>query len=137
MNSKKVVVIGCSRLGSSLATKLSLKGENVIIIDEDSEAFRKLNENFSGHEMTGNGTDMDTLENAGIKDAKILIVTTNDDNANIFISQLVSLIYKVNEIYVRLNDINKSVLLENTNIKAIYPFDLSMKEFERMRNEEE
>ena len=133
---RKVIVIGCGRLGSNIATKLSLEGENVIILDENLNAFRKLDDNFSGYSMSGNGSDLETLENAGIKDAKIIVITTENDNVNLYIAQLASLIYKVEQIYVRLNDTNKSILLENTNVKGIFPFDLSMKEFDRIRNEE-
>ncbi len=136
MNHKKIIVIGCGRLGSNLATKLSLEGEDIVIIDEEATSFRKLDENFSGYQMQGNGADISTLEKAGIEDAKMLIVTTDDDSTNIFISQMAFNIFKIRQIFARLNDVDKAVLLENTNIKGIFPFELSMKEFERIRREE-
>ncbi|MBS6954066.1 MAG: NAD-binding protein [Enterocloster asparagiformis] len=67
-NRKKTIIIaGCSRFGAGLAGELSENGGDVIIIDKDDDAFRKLPPNFSGFQIVGNVTDPDLLEDAGIK----------------------------------------------------------------------
>ena len=130
------MIIGLGRLGSSIATLLSVEGEEVLVIDKNDDSFRKLSDRFSGYEITGDVADADVLENAGIKSAKTVIATTDDDNMNIFIAQICFYIYNVPNVYIRLSDNNKKKLIEDTNVKAIYPFELSMDEFKRLREKE-
>lgn len=53
-NRKKTIIIaGCSRFGAGLAGELSEHGDDVIIIDKDNDAFRKLPPNFSGFRIVG------------------------------------------------------------------------------------
>lgn len=136
MKRDRVLVVGCSRFGSSIATKLSMQGENVVILDEYEHSFRKLDDFFSGYEMVGNGVDLDVLKESGIEQAKLLVASTDEDNINIFIAEVAAIIFQVPEIYVRLNDPDKAVVIEHLNIKVVYPFELSINEFERLRKEE-
>jgi len=129
MKKHNVIVIGSGRLGANIATSMSEKGENVIIIDADHDSFRKLNDSFSGYQIVGDATDTAILENASIKETKMVVITTDNDNTNIFIAHLCFYLYDVPMIIVRLTDNDKGVLLENTTIKPIYPFKLSIKAF--------
>jgi trk system potassium uptake protein TrkA len=129
MKRNKFIVIGSGRLGANIATRMSDRGEDVIILDIRHESFRKLNESFSGYEMTGDATDMSVLEEAYINYANTVVITTDNDNTNIFLAHVCYYIYNVPQIYVRLNDNDKGRLLEGTYIKAIYPFNLSYNEF--------
>ncbi len=129
MKRNKFLVIGSGRLGANIATQMSDQGEDVIILDIRHESFRKLNDSFSGYEMTGDATDMSVLESAYINFTKTVVITTDNDNTNIFLAHVCYYIYNVPRIYVRLNDTEKGRLLEGTYIKAIYPFTLSFNEF--------
>ncbi|MDY0074446.1 MAG: NAD-binding protein [Acholeplasmataceae bacterium] len=129
MKRNKFVVIGCGRLGANIATKMSEVGEDVIIIDSTDDAFRKLQESFSGYEIAGDATDLSVLENAYIKHAKTVVITTDSDNTNIYLAHVCYYVYNVPRIFVRLSDTDKGRLLEGTYIKAIYPFTLSLSEF--------
>ena len=135
MKRNKVLVIGSGRLGSSIATKLSELGDDVLIIDANQDAFRKLQEAFSGYEVVGDATDLMVLEQAYIKQAKSVIITTDNDNTNIYVAHLAYYIYDVPEIFVRLSDTDKGSLIDDTNIKAIYPFTLSINEFLKLYEE--
>jgi trk system potassium uptake protein TrkA len=137
MKRNKFLVIGSGRLGSNIATKMSELGEDVIIIDATDDSFRKLQESFSGYQVVGDATDLSVLENAYIKHAKTVVITTDSDNVNIFLSHICYYIYNVPNIFVRLADTDKGELLEGTTIKAIYPFILSLGEFMELYNEEE
>ncbi len=137
MKRKGIIVVGCGKLGASIATLRSTKGEDVLIIDPDSNSFRRLSENYSGYEIIGDGTDLKTLENAGIKHTRQMIITTDNDCTNILIAHIAHFIYKVPSIFVRLEDVEKAKLFENTSVKVIYPFILSLNEFTRMESEEE
>ena len=129
MKRNKFIVIGSGRLGANIAAKMSDLGEEVIILDIKHESFRKLHDSFSGYEMTGDATDMSVLEEAYINYASSVVITTDNDNTNIFLAHVCYYIYNVPKIYVRLNDNDKGRLLEGTYIKAIYPFNLSFNEF--------
>lgn len=129
---KKVLVAGCGRFGSCLASSLCLSGYDVTIIDKDATAFHRLSDTFGGFEIHGDATDLQFLEAAGIEESSMVLVATDSDNVNSMIAQIASMIYNVDQVYIRLNDPGKEALLEHTNIKAIYPARLSLLEFENI-----
>ena len=134
MKRNKTVVIGSGRLGANIAAKLSDLGNDVLIIDKDGSSFRKLSETFSGYDIVGDATDLGILENeAFIKEAKEVIITTDSDNVNLFIAHICFFIYDVPNIYVRFSDTDKGKLIEHTTIRAIYPFILSIEDFMEKR----
>jgi trk system potassium uptake protein len=137
MKRNKFIVIGSGRLGANIATKMSEIGEDVIIIDATDDSFRKLQETFSGYQVVGDATDLSVLENAYIKHAKTVVITTDSDNVNIYLSHICYYVYNVPKIFVRLADTEKGRLLEGTYIKAIYPFTLSLNEFMTLNQEED
>jgi len=125
----KIIVIGSGKLGAQIAKNFSEKGENVLVIDKDPESLNKL-EDFSGFNQVGDATDLSILESNGIKNAKTVVVTTNDDDTNLFIGDVCDVVYNVPCIFIRLNDANKNKLLEGKNVKSICPFLLSLEDFE-------
>jgi trk system potassium uptake protein TrkA len=125
----KLLVIGCGRLGASIANDASKKGKNVIVVDPDESSFLHLDETFGGITITGNATDFSILERAYIKTAFEVVITTGDDNINIFIAHVCRTFYKVPTIVVRLDDPERGVLIANMKIKPIYPLDLSLSKF--------
>lgn len=131
---KTVIIVGCGRLGANIAGSLSGQGYNITILDKDESAFRKLPEHFSGYELTGDGTDADTLLQIGIKDAYMLITLTESDNTNSLIAQIATRIFSVPKVFMRLSDPEKEKIVEGFNIDVIYPFKLSIGEFERLSN---
>lgn len=136
MKRNKSLVIGSGRLGASIATTLSDLGDDVLIIDKDGSSFRKLSDAYSGYDVVGDATDLFILENeAYINEAKEVIITTDSDNVNLFIAHLCFYIFDVPHIYVRFSDNDKGILIENTTIKTIYPFILSVEDFFRKRQE--
>lgn len=127
-----VIVAGCGRFGSCLASSLNEKGYDVTIIDKQEESFHRLNENFSGFQICGDVCDLDIVKYAGVDQCDMFIAVTDDDNTNCMIAQIANRIFHIDDVYVRLNDPDKEDLLSNTNIKAIYPVRLSEVEFERI-----
>jgi trk system potassium uptake protein len=137
MKRTRCFVIGIGRLGSNIAAKLSTDGEDVVVIDKSEDSFRKLPDSFSGYQVVGDVSDIDTLEKTGVGKAKTVVVTTDDDNVNLFIAEICYFIFNVPNVYIRLADNEKAKLISNTRIQAIYPFVLSMNEFIRIRSENE
>src|SRR5579883_2072646 len=85
----RVVILGCGRVGAMLAQLLTGEGHDVTVIDQDSNAFRRLGSEFpQSQTVIGDGTDADVLRRAGIEQADAFVATTNGDNRNIMAAQI-------------------------------------------------
>lgn len=128
-NDEYIIIIGCGRLGSHLASLLSKAGKSIVIIDKDQQAFRKLSEDFSGFTIEADATEEDTLLEAKIDKADVLVATTNDDNTNIMVAQIAKTIYKVPKVIARLFEPARQRVYEELDIDTICPTILSAIEF--------
>ncbi len=98
----RVVILGCGRVGSTLALMLSSEGHEVSIIDMDPASFRRLGENFTGRVITGVGINADVLREAGIEKADAFLTVTNGDNTNIMAAQIAKTIFQVPRVMARI-----------------------------------
>ena len=78
-----IVIMGCGRVGSTLAHILEDRENTVAIIDRDPEAFRRLRSSFKGDRITGIGFDRAVLTQAGIERADAFVAVSSGDNSNI------------------------------------------------------
>src|SRR4051812_35126815 len=69
VSSVHVVIMGCGRVGSTLARSLEDRNHTVSVIDSNPDAFRRLGPSFNGTKVTGIGFDQDVLERAGVEKA--------------------------------------------------------------------
>lgn len=99
-----VIVVGCGRVGAELATILSFEGHNVVVVDQESRAFKLLGPAFNGMTITGHGFNRETLEEAGIKRADAFAAVTNEDSANAMAGLIARKIYQVPRVIVRTYD---------------------------------
>ena len=99
-----IIVVGCGRVGSQLATLLSDNGNNVCVIDNDEESFENLGRNFNGSTVAGVGFDTDVLERAGVEEADVVAATTQYDNTNLMITEVASRLYHVPQVIARLSN---------------------------------
>ena len=129
----KTMIIGCGRLGASIANYSSAQGNDVIVIDQNSNSFLKLDETFSGYTVTADATDPDELKDAFIDSVKEVIISTESDNVNLLLAHLCSTIFEVPHVYVRFADPDIGFLVSGTNINAIYPFQLTLAALNKMR----
>ena len=134
----RTMIIGCGRLGASIANYASSQGEDVIVLDAHKASFTKLDDSsFTGYSIACDATDVDELEDAGIKTVREVVITTGDDNANLFLAHVCHDIYQVPSIYVRFDDPEKGMLIQGKKIKPIYPFQLSRDRFNALKGESE
>ncbi|MGN0997255.1 MAG: potassium channel family protein, partial [Candidatus Ventricola sp.] len=89
------VIIGCGRLGASLANAISDKEASVMMVDRDERAFRKLGTAYGGLTLTGDATDIAVLRSAEIERADTVVSVTNDDNTNIMVAQIARNVYHI------------------------------------------
>ncbi|MDI6901828.1 MAG: TrkA family potassium uptake protein [Anaerosomatales bacterium] len=97
-----IIVVGCGRVGSQLATMLSVEGHNVVVIDRDERAFRRLGSIFNGVTIKGLGFDEEILEEAGIREADAFAAVTDLDNTNLMAAEVARKIFGVPHVVARL-----------------------------------
>lgn len=126
------IIIGCSRLGSNIANALSNEGENVLVIDDNQESFKRLSSNFGGLTILGDGTDFDVLNEAKIKKATTVIAVTDSDNINLMVAQIAKNIFNIKKVIARLYDIERETIYNDLGIYTICPALLSAKEIKKL-----
>ena len=84
----KIVIVGCGRVGSTLAENLDADGHEVIIFDIRTAAFDRLPETFKGAAIRGDGTDEEVLRRNGADGADIFLSLTEGDNRNVMAAQV-------------------------------------------------
>jgi len=116
-----VVILGCGRVGATLAMMLEAEGHTIAIIDRDRESFRRLGRAFKGKTILGIGIDEDVLRKAGIERAGGFAATTNGDNTNIMSAQIVKVKYKVPRVVARIYDPLRADAYKELGIDTISP----------------
>lgn len=114
-----IVIVGCGRVGSQLATLLSAEGHNVVIIDIDSSAFRRLGTVFNGMTIVGNGFDEEVLREAGIEKADAFAALSDLDNTNIMAAQVAKRIFKVPRVIARLYNPERAPTYQKLGLEII------------------
>jgi trk system potassium uptake protein len=116
-----VIIMGCGRVGARVASQLSRAGHEVTILDINPNAFRRLDEDFTGTTMVGNGIDVDVLRRAGIERADGFAASTQGDNRNIMASQVARHIFRVPKVVARIYDPLRQETFGFLGIEAISP----------------
>lgn len=100
----KIVIVGCGRVGASLAEVYDTAGHEVIIVDEVTSAFDRLPSTFGGSAIRGDGTDEDVLRRAGADGADVFLALTEGDNRNVMAAQLANEALGADRVIAKIND---------------------------------
>ena len=100
----RVIIVGCGRVGSRVATELDQRGETVTVVDIAARAFSRLPSSVGGETVRGNGTDEDTMRSAGAEQADIVMTLTEGDNRNALAAQLAKHTFGVPRVIAKIND---------------------------------
>ncbi|QBJ98275.1 TrkA family potassium uptake protein [Rhodococcus sp. ABRD24] len=114
-----VVVMGCGRVGSSLATALVRIGHEVAVIDRDESAFLRLGRGFTGHKVIGMGFDRDVLVRAGIERAEAFAAVSSGDNSNIISARVARETFGVERVVARIYDAKRAAVYERLGIPTV------------------
>jgi len=114
-----VVIVGCGRVGSTLARELTGQGHTVAIIDRKPEAFSRLGEAFTGTKIVGIGFDRDVLIEAGIEKAGALASVTNGDNSNILVARVAREEFAIERVVARIYDPKRAEIYERLGIATV------------------
>lgn len=121
--------MGCGRVGARLASQLSRAGHEVTVLDLNPRAFRRLDPDFTGTTLVGNGMDVDVLRQAGIERADAFAAVTQGDNRNVMSSQIAKHIFGVPKVATRIYDPLRQETFELLGIEAISPTVIGAEKF--------
>ena len=78
----KIIIVGCGKVGTTLAEQLNRENHDITLIDTNEEAIQNISDSADVMGVTGNGAVYQVQMEAGIQDADLLIATTNSDELN-------------------------------------------------------
>jgi trk system potassium uptake protein TrkA len=120
------IVIGCGRVGSSIAKQLLSEGWDVTAVDEKEDALARLGDSWSGGFVVGHGMDVDVLRHAGIEDADAVVVSTDGDNTNIVIGQVAQKRFANECVVVRLLDPARAEFYRQRGLRIVCPTETAI-----------
>jgi trk system potassium uptake protein TrkA len=100
----KTVIVGCGRVGATLADMFDRAGHDVVVLDPSTRAFDRLPVTFGGNAVRGDGTDEDVLRRAGAEDADVFLALTEGDNRNIMAAQVAIEALGARRVVAKIND---------------------------------
>ena len=114
-----IVIMGCGRVGSTIAHILEEQEHSVAIIDQDPDAFRKLPVSFKGSKVTGVGFDRDVLIEAGIERADAFAAVSSGDNSNVIAARVVRESFGVGRVVARIYDPRRAEVYQRLGIPTV------------------
>ncbi len=114
-----IVIMGCGRVGSTLAHILEDRGNSVAIIDMNPDAFRKLRASFKGSRVTGVGFDRDVLIQAGIQQADAFAAVSSGDNSNIISARVARESFGIERVAARIYDPRRAEVYQRLGIPTV------------------
>ncbi len=114
-----VVIMGCGRVGSTLADSLEETGHSVSIIDMDAHAFRRLGPDFRGRKVHGVGLHRSVLEESGIRQAGAFAAVSSGDNSNIIAARVARETFGVENVVARIYDIRRAEIYQRLGIATV------------------
>lgn len=114
-----VVIMGCGRVGSTLARSLEDRSHTVSIIDSNPDSFRRLGPSFGGVKVTGVGFDQDVLLSAGIEGADAFAAVSSGDNSNIIAARVARETFGIQQVVARIYDPGRAEVYQRLGITTV------------------
>jgi trk system potassium uptake protein TrkA len=118
---RKVIILGCGRIGAELASLLDKDGHDVTVIDPNVETFRRLPIGFTGTILAGDGLDTEMLRRAGVDHCDAFIALTDGDNHNIMATEIARNLYNVPTVISQIKDPLRSEAFDALGIESVSP----------------
>ncbi len=131
----KVVVVGCGRVGSTLAYQLFQKGHQVTVVDQLAAAFENLPADFGGRTVEGDVLDQDVLRRAGLTEAEGLAAVTNVDSVNAVVAYVARTVYNLPNVVVRNYDPRWRLVYEAFALQLVSSASWSAQRIEELLSE--
>jgi trk system potassium uptake protein TrkA len=123
----RYLIVGCGRVGSALAKLLDADGHEVIVVDENPSAFKRLGSAFRGHVVVGTGIDYDVLKRAGTATADGFVAVTDGDNRNIMAALIAQRMFKITRVVCRIYDPPRGQMYRELGIQTVVPTTVGAK----------
>jgi trk system potassium uptake protein TrkA len=114
-----VVIMGCGRVGSTLARSLEDRSHTVSVIDSNPDAFRRLGPSFNGTKVTGIGFDQGVLDRAGIDKADAFAAVSSGDNSNIIAARVARETFGIQSVVARIYDPGRAEVYQRLGITTV------------------
>ena len=114
-----IVIMGCGRVGSTLAHILEDRGHSIAVIDQDPDAFRRLGSSFKGRKVIGVGFDQTVLEEAGIREAGAFAAVSSGDNSNVIAARVARESFGVERVAARIYDPRRAEVYQRLGIPTV------------------
>ena len=122
----KAIVIGCGRVGATLARTLADEGWRIVVIEMREENLSRLGPEWKQPVVIGHGMDTAVLEEAGVADADVLIAATDGDNTNLVIAQVAVKRYEVDHVAARIQDPARADAYADRGFEVISPVKMAI-----------
>ena len=116
-----IVIVGCGRLGSHVANRLSRDGHSLVVIDLQESAFANLSPEYSGFRVEGDATERTVLKQAKVDKADLLIAATRDDNVNLMVAQVARAAFKVPRVLARVFNPKREAIYRRLGVETVCP----------------
>jgi trk system potassium uptake protein TrkA len=132
-----ILIVGCGRVGSTVARTMLTEGHEVSCLDEDPESHARLElgmeqgwEDLGGRFTVGTALEVDALTEAGIEKADAVITATDGDNTNIIVAQIAQRRYNVPTVIARILDPFRAEWYEHQGVHTICPTKVAIEMLE-------
>ncbi|MCH8346709.1 MAG: TrkA family potassium uptake protein [Chloroflexi bacterium] len=120
----RVIIMGCGRIGSHIATTLWRHNHQVTVMDTEPESFLLLPPEMveqDGTTLVGDGTLEDDLHLAGIDEAEVFVAVSVRDSRNALAAQKAKHIFSVPRVVCRIGDPVRQEMYRNLGMEAVSP----------------
>ncbi len=80
----KIVIVGCGKVGTSIAAELNSEGHEIVVVDINRAAVNRLSDSIDAMGIEGNGATYETLSEAGAGTADLVIAASARDEVNLY-----------------------------------------------------
>jgi trk system potassium uptake protein TrkA len=128
----RIVILGCGKLGSRLAQKLSEAGHQVVVMDRDQEALKKLGPQFKGETLAGSAYIEENISRLFEKKADFFMAVTDKDNVNIMLAQWIKNKFKVPRVIARIYDPILAGSYRELGLETVCPTNMALEAIQSM-----
>ena len=121
-----ILIVGCGKVGSMLASELDRMGHDVAVLDREEAHFALLDSDFSGYTISGVPIDQDVLKRAGIEGCDAILAMTEDDNVNIMVSEVARKIFGIENVVARIYDPDREDVFSHFGLNTVCPTHMTV-----------
>jgi trk system potassium uptake protein len=128
----RVVILGCGKLGSRLAKKLSEASHQVVVLDREQEALNQLGPDFKGETLAGAAFIEENIARVLEEKTDLIVSVTDSDNYNIMFAQWVKTKFKVPRAIVRVYDPILAGIYRQHDLETVCPTNMALEAIQGM-----